>query len=93
MPRRESRYRRAQARRAEAKRDSERAVRATTQIAGFGVAIVFTLVIVAVLRGPDAFAPLRGLAQPVLGPVTGLELIGYGFVAWIAFVLWRRLRK
>ena len=90
---RRSRYREAQARRAEQQRRDNRAVAVTTQLAAFGVALVFLLVIMALLRGPDAFAPLRRFAEPVVFGITGLELMGWGFVLWLAVVFWRRMRK
>ena len=90
---RRSRLREAQSRRAEQQRRDNRAVAVTTQLAAFGVALVFLLVIVALLRGPDAFAPLRRFAEPVVFGVTGLELVGWGFVLWLAVVFWRRMRK
>ena len=43
--------------------------------------------------GPDAFAPLRRFAEPVVFGITGLELMGWGFVLWLAVVFWRRIRK
>ena len=90
---RRSRLREAQSRRAEQQRRDNRAVAVTTQLAAFGVALVFLLVIVALLRGPDAFAPLCRFAEPVVFGVTGLELVGWSFVLWLAVVFWRRMRK
>ena len=93
MSRRRSRYYEAKARRAEQQRQQDKAVRTTTQIATAGVLLAFAVTIVAVLEGPEGFAPLRPLAEPLIGPITALELIGTAFVAWVALILWRRLKR
>jgi zinc transporter ZupT len=81
------------ARRAADQKKSDRAVAATTQVASFAVLIAFAVTIVAVLEGPAGFAPLAPFTRDVIGPFSWLELAGFALVAWVGFVMWKRLRK
>jgi|GEM_PF-2883877 len=91
--RRHARHNRMMQRRADAQKRLDGASKATTQVAVAGVLIAFAVTIVAVLEGPSGFAPLAPLTRPLIGPVTGLEIIGVAIVALMGLGIWRRLKK
>ena len=87
------RSRRAEMRRRQAAADDARFFRAVFSLAGVATAFVFVLIYLAQTGGGGGLIAMAHLAEPWLGPLSKLEVFGFGFIAVLAGMYLWRIRK
>lgn len=90
--RRASRYNRVQARKAAQRDSDQKFYNGMFTIMGV-LALLAILLGAIVMNGAPQVEGMEGWTAPWLFGLTKLEVVGFGFVAFVAFAVWIRMRR